>query len=186
MYGLTLLIFNTYITPNFLLAVLTNFTSFSCTSKGSSSILFSSLSLSLSLSSKEPIKQKENKTKHVFTKQATRDGLDETVNFQLFNFTLISIKFLSFSNWVTEFDSWFCFWFKKLGWWVITRWKWLTMECKNFMSIFMDPVKVIFLSFIYFFLLNSMILMKEKKKFVFFLLRVFDIWLDFDFLWLWI
>jgi len=46
---------------------------------------------------------------------------------------------------------------------------------QEFYVHFHGPSESNFPFFYIFFLLNSMILMKEKKKFVFFLLRVFDI-----------
>ena len=47
-----------------------------------------------------------------------------------------------------------------VGWWVITRWRWLMMECKNFMCNFMDPMTVSSLSSLFLCFFALVLLMK--------------------------
>lgn len=113
--------------------------------------LQSQLSLSLHLP-KEKAKEKKRQSKgptkthtekHVFPKQAPRDGLDETVNpFSLSQFIKVSIFLLMGSlPFLFLILGPLCLLFS-VGWWVITRWRWLMMECKSFMCTSMDPMRV--------------------------------------------
>lgn len=126
-----------------LIAVWTKFYLFSACTR------VSNLNLSLHLP-KERLKRRRKKAKqhsHVFPKQAQRDGLDETVNPFFHQFHQ---SFNLFSNPLLFLILGLLHLFFFLGWWVITRWRWSTMECKNFMCNSMDPMRVSSLSFLFF------------------------------------
>lgn len=102
-----------------------------------SSLLLSSLSLS---QARNKPNQKTEKTKKPNMSSPSKRREMDLMKLLFLNFS-ISLYFHSCSYLfsIGYLNWWFSY---CLGWWVITKWRWLTMECKSFMFIFMDQMKV--------------------------------------------
>ena len=93
---------------------------------------------------KKKNKLKKREKKNVFPKQTQGDGFDETVSSPKYIFYFWNSGFLFIYLFILflVFCSYALFDWYELGWWVITRWRWSMMACKNSMWISMDLKKV--------------------------------------------